>query len=124
MPPTARTKADGINVWRNVEVAGDAAGGLATLQWDQNHAFYIKHDNGYSTWYLHAKDFASPIKEALVKDGYFQVVTLEKPIAYVGDKGAASGAFHLHFGVRRGNTVVDAYGDGSRSSVLWVALPP
>jgi len=89
--------------------------------WNEWHTFYIDHENGFTTWYLHAEELAPEIETQIGKD-FTKFVTVKKgqTVGFVGSYAKCSkvGA-HLHFEARRGrNEVVDPYGEG-----LWEATP-
>lgn len=116
---TTKTKPDGINVWRNILLKVPEV--KKTLQWDDYHAFYILHQDGWSTWYLHASDFVAEIRSKILQSGYVNV-NRGDPLAYVGKEGA--GGYHLHFGLRKGDTLKDPYGNGSTIPPRWEETPP
>ncbi len=83
--------------------------------WDAGHTFYIKHTNGFSTWYRHCVKLVDEIESAIGNDfSKSRTVQQGKTIAYVGAFG--TGGPHLHFEVRdpEGN-IVDPYEDD-----LWI----
>ncbi len=130
----ART-GDGTSIWRNDQAFPRIEG--AAYTWPQDHAFYIVHENGYSTWYRHARsqDPLTPeVRAALIAQG-FATVSRGQPVGYVGSHGAFTS--HLHFEVRRHgpptpgatllpSTTVDPYGNGDAdiTDILWEEPPP
>lgn len=87
--------------------------------WTEWHAFYIDHDNGYTTWYLHVKGLAPEIEKAIRNDfSTFVDVQAGQIVAFVGNWAkCTSVGYHLHFEVRRGQVeIVDPYSAG-----LWIA---
>jgi murein DD-endopeptidase MepM/ murein hydrolase activator NlpD len=86
--------------------------------WKEWHTFYIVHDNGYSTWYLHG-ELGDAIEKQIGND-YAKSVPVSKGqmVGFVGHFGACFPVpYHLHFEVRKGlDQVVDPYSDG-----LWIA---
>lgn len=90
----------------------------------------IQHINGYQTFYLHCDSWASAIQQAY-NDQTPLKITAGTTIGYVGDKGVAPGAYHLHFEVHRYSTdnasyvLADPYGyfAGDQSAIdppLWL----
>jgi hypothetical protein len=77
--------------------------------------FYIDHQNGYTTWFLHCRALTSSINAQIREKGYADVRQGD-PIAISGKKG--TGAYHLHFEVRKNGdddaNLVDPYKEG-----LW-----
>jgi DNA-binding beta-propeller fold protein YncE len=86
--------------------------------WKEWHTFYIVHENGYSTWYLHADELEGAIDKQIGND-FTKSVTVNKGevVGFVGQFGKCFGVGqHLHFEVRHGlDQVVDPYSDG-----LWI----
>lgn len=85
--------------------------------WTEWHAFYIEHDNGYVSWFLHADRLAKDIEKTIKKDlSKFVVVTQGEVVGYVGNyTKCASVGYHLHYELRKGmDEVVDPY-----SQQLW-----
>ncbi|WP_295101906.1 PA14 domain-containing protein [uncultured Candidatus Kuenenia sp.] len=87
--------------------AGEDAGG--------GYFIRIKHDNDYTTSYLHLFDMNDQTAGFKVAKG--DNVDKEQIIAYSGNTGAASSGPHLHFEVRKGwvenvsrGTSIDPYG--------------
>jgi murein DD-endopeptidase MepM/ murein hydrolase activator NlpD len=128
------SQGDGINLWRNQNIYPKIDG--VTYSWSDYNTFYIVHENGFSTWYLHARannPLAPAIVQEIIANGYAKVAK-GQVIGYVGNKG--TGGSHLHFGVRKhgqvvaGNSTVssemiDPYGigDALNSELLWEQLP-
>lgn len=79
--------------------------------WGKNHTFYIKHKNGFASWYRHCVKLKDEI-EAQIGSDYTKSVPVQKGdvVAYVGNFGFP--AIHLHFEVHDSNgKIVDPYGD-------------
>lgn len=78
--------------------------------------FYVDHENGYTTWFLHCSGLTQDVAAEVQQNGYAEV-TRGEHIAETGDKGASS-HYHLHFEVRKGGiddeNIVDPYKEG-----LW-----
>jgi hypothetical protein len=78
--------------------------------------FYIDHENGYTTWFLHCSGLTSAVATEVIQNGY-AVVAKGDHVAESSDKGAP-GSYHLHFEVRKGGVddenVIDPYKEG-----LW-----
>ena len=87
--------------------------------WQGWHTFYIDHENGYSSWYLHCASLEPEIAKVVLPAGtpdYSKYVNVKK-----GDKVATSGnyaacitvGYHLHFEVRKDGfdhaNVIDPY---------------
>ena len=74
--------------------------------------FYIDHENGYTTWFLHCSGLTSAVATEVTQDGY-AVVARGDHIAESSDKGS-SGSYHLYFEVRKDGVddehVIDPYG--------------
>ena len=90
--------------------------------WKDSHTFYILHEDGMSTWYLHAgtkkgddDTLEAGIFADLLSQGYADVDALQH-VAFVGNRGAGTGK-HLHFEVREidGQTRRDPYS----TPILW-----
>lgn len=84
--------------------------------WDKNHTFYIKHQNGLSSWYRHCTKLKDEI-EAQIGSDLTQTYPVSKGqvVAYVGDFGFP-GSMHLHFEVHDAQgKIVDPYADE-----LWI----
>jgi len=121
-----RTTPDGVNLWR--DRAKCAIQGGLVGQWALYHTMWMKHSNGYSTWYLHAEALEPVIHAQIVAQGYATIPSHGYGLGFVGgccaNPNAPSGyAAHLHFGVRDpNNTLVDPYGnsDVNFSKLLWV----
>jgi len=101
---------DGVNKnWalKNLGVSSPTA-------WEGWHTFFIKHPNGYSTWFLHCKNLVDEIENQLITDYQKCVFVKEgQTIAYSGKYGGVPP--HLHFEVRNEQGgVVDPYKDN-----LW-----
>lgn len=78
--------------------------------WDGFHTFYIDHENGYSSWYLHCSKLSANIENEISEKGFAEVSK--------GQIVAESGHFpnfasHLHFEVRKDGfndeNVIDPY---------------
>lgn len=83
--------------------------------WEIHHTFYIKHSNGFSTWFRHCTKLADDIEAVLLNDySKSYPVTQGQVVAYVGNFGKVP--FHLHFETKNSSgKIVDPYGDK-----LWV----
>jgi hypothetical protein len=83
--------------------------------WIKYHTFYIDHENGYSSWYLHCKNLEPAIESEIEQNGFASVYK-GQVIAATGNKGVKG--YHLHFEVRKGGydheNVIDPYKEG-----LW-----
>ncbi len=78
--------------------------------WQGWHTFYIKHPNGYSTWFLHCTKLVDEIESQLVDYQKCAPVRQGQLIAYSGKYGGVPP--HLHFEVRNDkDSIVDPYGD-------------
>ena len=78
--------------------------------WEGWHTFYIKHINGYSTWFLHCTKLVDEIENVLNDYQKFVSVKQGHPIAFSGHYGGVPP--HLHFEVRDDKgVVVDPYKD-------------
>ena len=77
--------------------------------WNTDHSFYIKHDNGYVTWFRHCEKLSDDIEAQILNDFSKKCfVEKGKVIAYVGKVG--TGSVHLHFEVLDDKRViVDPY---------------
>lgn len=85
--------------------------------WSAFHTFYIVHENGMSTWFLHANNLEAVLTRVIFAEGS-AVVTKGQPLGFVGDFGV-KGNLHLHFEVRGSDgSTVDPYGYAG-SPVLW-----
>lgn len=88
--------------------------------WDCWHTFYIDHQNGFSTWFLHCTHLHGDIESKIGND-YTKSsgVVCGQPVAYVGGFGYGEQngmPVHLHFEVRnKDGEIVDPYRD-----MLWV----
>jgi len=82
--------------------------------WDKDHSFYIRHDNGFVTWFRHCTNLADNI-EAVIGDNFKKTFRVKS-----GDLIASSGNFeswkkggtsaHLHFEVRdKNDKIIDPY---------------
>lgn len=81
--------------------------------WDGWHTFFIKHSNGYSTWFLHCIKLVDEIENQLTDYQKYVPVNKGQLIAYTGNHGGVPP--HLHFEVRNDKgAVVDPYKDN-----LW-----
>lgn len=80
--------------------------------WDKNHAFYIKHQNGFASWYRHCTKLKDEIEVQIGSDlTKTYPVSKGQVVAYVGDFGFP-GSMHLHFEVHDAQgKIVDPYGD-------------
>jgi len=85
--------------------------------WEGWHSFYIKHLNGYSTWFLHCEKLEDRIENQIRLD-YTKSVHVKRgePVATVGTYGFSYDNYHLHFEVRKDGRIVDPYLDK-----LWLA---
>lgn len=79
--------------------------------WSSDHSFYIKHDNGYITWFRHCEKLRDDIEIQILNDFMKECfVKKSEIVAYVGKFGTLS--MHLHFEVRNDkNIIVDPYVD-------------
>ena len=106
-------KADPINHW-STKCASALDG------WDEWHTYYIDHANGFTTWYLHAKDLEPSMKTAL-QSASSKSVRVERGqiVASVGSWSMCSTVpTHLHFEVRQGlEEIIDPYPAGLWRSV-------
>ena len=78
--------------------------------WEGWHTFYIKHTNGYSTWFLHCTKLIDEMESVL--SDYQKCVPVKESqlIAYSGRYGGVPP--HLHFEVRNDKgIVIDPYKD-------------
>jgi|CXWL01.1.fsa_nt_gi murein DD-endopeptidase MepM/ murein hydrolase activator NlpD len=84
--------------------------------WNTDHSFYIKHDNGYITWFRHCEKLNDDIETQILGDFSKECfVEKGKVIAYVGKVG--TGSVHLHFEVLDDRKIiVDPY-----EKQLWEA---
>jgi len=73
--------------------------------------FYIDHENGYTSWFLHCSGLTQGVLDQIQQKGYADVSKGDH-IAESGNQG--SSAYHLHFEVRKGGVddehVIDPYG--------------
>ena len=79
--------------------------------WQGWHVFYIKHQNGFSTWFLHCTNLIDEIEQHIGED-YQKFVPIQQGqiIAYSGSYGGVGP--HLHFEVRdKDGKIVDPYSD-------------
>ncbi len=78
--------------------------------WDKDHSFYIKHANGFMTWYRHC-DKLHPDIEAQMGSDFTKSCEVKEgqTVAYLGKVGTFSA--HLHFEVLKNNAIVDPYKD-------------
>jgi murein DD-endopeptidase MepM/ murein hydrolase activator NlpD len=78
--------------------------------WEGWHTFYIKHPNGYSSYFLHCTKLVDEIENQLQDYGKCVPVKQGQLIAYTGNYGGVPA--HLHFEVRnRDGKIVDPYCD-------------
>jgi murein DD-endopeptidase MepM/ murein hydrolase activator NlpD len=79
--------------------------------WDGFHTFFIDHENGFSSWYLHCDHLTKEIADILLPgglpnyDAYVEVDSGQE-IAVSGDWGS-EGSYHLHFEVRQGKQIIN-----------------
>ena len=126
---------DGL--WRNKTACPDVVPTITTpSQWDANHAMYIVHQGGYTTWYLHTNSLDATVLSQIKAYGYAPVKR-GQVIGYVGGfgkNGPNTYGPHLHFGLKKSGvtgTLADPYGNGSTptttsnaaSRILWDVLP-
>jgi len=99
--------------------AGPGSDSIYGADWSKDHSFFIKHENGFVTWFRHSTKLADDI-EAVIGNDFTKSSDVEsgQHIALTGDfemwklKGTAA---HLHFEVRNHEgKIVDPYGDN-----LW-----
>ena len=98
----------------NLFKAAKGKDAIYNADWEFDHSFYIRHENGYITWFRHCEKLEDSI-EASIQFDLSKSCRVEKGqiIAYVGNAGTR--AVHLHFEVRNEkNAIVDPYGDS-----LW-----
>ncbi|RJO61206.1 M23 family metallopeptidase [candidate division WS5 bacterium] len=84
--------------------------------WGKDHSFYIKHENGFVTWFRHCKKLADNI-EAVIGDDLNKNCRVKSgdPVAFSGDfESSEPGGTkpHLHFEVQDKNgKIVDPYAE-------------
>jgi hypothetical protein len=66
------------------------------------HYVIIRHDNGWSTIYAH-------LQPNIKVNSGDKVTSLDKPLGYQDNTGAASEGDHLHFGLSKGSSFSDFY---------------
>ncbi|MEK7194279.1 MAG: M23 family metallopeptidase [Patescibacteria group bacterium] len=93
---------------------------IYNAHWDKDHSFYIKHKNGFITWFRHCSKLVDNL-EASIGNDFNKSCHVESGqlIAESGnfENGKIGGtAAHLHFEVLRNKMIVDPYSDK-----LWVA---
>lgn len=79
--------------------------------WEGFHSFYIDHQNGFFSWFLHCQTLHSSIENQILND-YTKscLVTQGQTVAYLGKTGTPGA--HLHFEVRdKNNKIIDPYSD-------------
>ena len=100
--------ADGKLYWATSDPVNGNVGSFNT--------FYIDHENGYTTWFLHCSSLTATVLAEIQQNGY-AMVSKGSHIAESGDVGA-TGSYHLHFEVRLNGVddenVIDPYYEG-----LW-----
>jgi len=78
--------------------------------WNKFHTFYIDHENGYTSWYLHCKNLTADVEAEITQKGFANVIK-GQIVAKSGNY--PSGAYHLHFEVRLNGfdhkNVIDPY---------------
>jgi murein DD-endopeptidase MepM/ murein hydrolase activator NlpD len=77
---------------------------------------HIDHGNGYSTYYLHCREFSLPDLRTITPAEAAAGIEIGK----VGDKGSC-GAPHLHLEVRKDGWAVDPYGWDGGGPRTWTA---
>lgn len=78
--------------------------------WEGWHTFYIKHSNGYSSYFLHCTKLIDEIENQLTNYQKCVPVKQGQLIAYTGNYGGVPA--HLHFEVRnQKGKIVDPYED-------------
>lgn len=89
---------------------------IYNASWDKDHSFYIRHDNGFVTWFRHCSTLEDTIEQKIAAsiDKTAQVSRGEE-IARLGnfEMGKVGGtAVHLHFEVRNPQgEIADPYQD-------------
>lgn len=89
---------------------------IYNASWGKDHSFYIKHDNGFVTWFRHCNTLEDLVEQKIAasSDGLAQVSQGEK-IARLGNfemSKIGGTAVHLHFETRNpAGKIVDPYGD-------------
>jgi hypothetical protein len=82
---------DGKLYWATSDPVNGSPGTFGT--------FYIDHENGYTTWFLHCSGLVSAVATEVQQNGFAQV-TKGDHIAESGNTGTTG--YHLHFEVRKG----------------------
>jgi len=88
--------------------------------WNSYHAFYINHENGYYTWYLHCGRLTADIEDQIQTQGYADVTQGQHiaEVAGYGPDGLNTYPDHLHFEIRLNGinpaNLIDPYGEN-----LW-----
>lgn len=89
----------GINTTDYIVAIADGIVTISTYSSSAGYYVQLKHNNGYTTRYLHMKKDSLKVKKG-------DKVTKEQIIGYMGNTGNSSGA-HLHFDVHNGKSYVD-----------------
>lgn len=93
---------DGKLYWATTDLVNGNTTGFGT--------FYIDHENGYATWYLHCSGLTQSVLDEIQQNGY-AIVSRGDHIAESGNKGTTG--YHLHFEVRKDGAddehVIDPY---------------
>jgi len=76
--------------------------------WDVDHSFFIKHENGYTSWFRHCEKLSDEVEASLATENGCDVEQ-GQVIAFVGNEGTKT--VHLHFEVLSGGKIVDPYKD-------------
>jgi murein DD-endopeptidase MepM/ murein hydrolase activator NlpD len=75
--------------------------------------FYIDHENGYTSWFLHCSGLTQSVLDQIQQKGYADVSKGDH-IAESGNEGPEGTPYHLHFEVRKDGVddehVIDPYG--------------
>ena len=94
--------------------AAQGTDSIYSAHWGKDHSFYIKHDNGFVTWFRHCEKLIDSI-EAIIGSDFTKSYRVEggASVAYSGnfENGKSGGTpAHLHFEVRDKDwKIVDPY---------------
>lgn len=79
--------------------------------WEGWHTFYINHQNGFSTWFLHCTKLHDDIEDKILEDFTKSYeVKRGRVVGYIGGWGRVG--IHLHFEVRsKDGAIIDPYAD-------------
>ena len=118
---TSNTKNNGA-MWRNKNFCPHKKDPITKMDWNKNHAFYIIHDNIYTTWYSYTDELYYKVRNQILERGY-AVIEVEDYIGFTGEWGFKTDTFsRLYFSVRKGEKnieVVDPYG-WENQPTMWV----